>query len=262
MQWKKMQESTMQERTTDALRKNPKTVALEFANALESTTSLLTSEEGNLPSIVTVAVTVPRESLRFLSSTSLDKVGTPGLHLVVYNGQLFENSFSSLYLHFGKLSVNPDEKTANLDEDPLGWSGISDLVVTCPMPAFQFLVGQNSDTRVALVNNSTPASSQFAAVLGPHLRIYDASIKACNNFLILPNTPAAVVALDTAKNVTNRYCEHARPKVQATIVNNRLRYLSVREDLSCSTNRQLLLEGAFVETSQQSPCSMAMKPGP
>lgn len=110
MQWKKMRESTMQERTTDALRKNPKTVALEFANALESTTSLLTSAEGDLPSIVTVAVTVPLESLRFLSSTSLDKIGTPGLHLVVYNGQLFENSFSSLYLHFGKLSVNPDEK--------------------------------------------------------------------------------------------------------------------------------------------------------
>lgn len=210
---------------------------------------------------MTVALTVPRARLRFLSGASLDQVVTPGLHLAVSNGQLFENSFFSLFLHFGKLSVDPSGGTASLDEDPLGWRGTSDLVVTCPMPAFQSLVGNDGNTRVALVINSTPASSRSVNVLGPQLRIYDASMKGHDSVHILCNTSAGVAALSMPAPMANRDCQRVQPKIEARLANGRLQYLCVREDVTCSTSHQLLLKGAPVDTIQKSPCTMMVKLG-
>jgi len=248
--------------TTDALRKEPKIAAMDFAGAMNHPTSPGVPQVLDLPSIVTIALTVPRESLGFLSSTSLDQVGTPGLHLAVYNSQLFENSFFSLYLHFGKLFVNSGDNTGSIDEHAQGWRGTSDLIVTCPMPAFQFLVGNNRNTRVALVINSTPASSHFATVLGPQMRVYDTSIKDHDNVHIFPNTPTNVASLGVQARASNRHCERLKPKTKARLADSRLQYLCVREDLSCSIGRQLLLEGVPVETSQKSPCTLVVKLGP
>lgn len=109
--------------STASMRQDPKITAMEFTDDSNHATLDGTSREPNLPSIVTVALVVQRVNLEFLTSADIERLGTPGLHIAVYNGLSFENSFFSLYLHFGKLSVQSDGSARTTSEDPRGWRG-------------------------------------------------------------------------------------------------------------------------------------------
>jgi hypothetical protein len=247
--------------STDCIRQDPKITAMGLTDAFDLTALHGALSEPDLPGIVTLVLVVPRANLEFLTSTDIERLGTPGLHLAVYNSSLFENSFFSIYLHFGALSVQSDGSVRTISEDPRGWRGTSDLIVTCPVPAFQFLVGDIDKTRVALVINSTPASSQFMAKLGIHMRIYDASIKNQDNVHIFPNAPANVAGLNVPPCVVGRHREHLRPKIEARLASGILQCFCIREAISSDSGRQLLLNGASVETNQKSPCTLTVELG-
>jgi hypothetical protein len=219
------------------------------------------SRDPRFSGIVTVVLVVPRANLKFLTDIEIERLGTPGLHLAVYNGSLFENNFFSIHLQFGKLLMPYDGSAGTISEDSRGWRGNSDLIVTCPVPAVQFLVGDTDETRVALVINSTPMSSQFMTKLGVHMRIYDASVGDHDNVHIFAGAPTEFASMKILPYMADSHRKHLRPKIEARLSHDTLQCFCVRETFSSNADCQLLLEGAPVETSQQSPCTVTMALG-
>ncbi|TIA72202.1 hypothetical protein D6C83_00890, partial [Aureobasidium pullulans] len=110
----------------------------------------------DLPAIVHVALIVPRSKLRIFTDRPADQVGTPGLRLTVFNDQLFDDfNFYAIDTFFGRLKEAPAANgEMTIDEDPQGWSGTSDLIVTCAVPTWPLLVGNRKDVCLGLVVNS------------------------------------------------------------------------------------------------------------
>ena len=90
----------------------------------------------DVPSIVFVALTVPREKLEALINQDRNTVGILGLHLSITNmDQGFDNGFFATQCFFGRLlPVVNDDSICNVLADDCGEGGAADLIVTCAVP--------------------------------------------------------------------------------------------------------------------------------
>ena len=132
----------------------------------------------DVPSIVFVALTVPRERLEVFTNQDRNTVGTPGLHLSITNmDQGFDNSFFPIQCFFGRLlSVVNDDSICNVLADDRGWGGAADLIVTCAVPTWSLLLETRSSLKVALTVSSTPATSQYIHKLGLHMTVFASGV--------------------------------------------------------------------------------------
>ncbi|PPJ57989.1 hypothetical protein CBER1_11867 [Cercospora berteroae] len=214
-----------------------------------------------MPSIVAVALIVPNVRLHVFTSADRRRMGTPGLHLAVYNDKMFENSFHAIHACFGKLIIAEDSRIAMIDEDALGWGGHSELIVTSLVPTFQFLVGCKGETRAALVINSSGANTYFIPILGPHLRVFDTSIDNQQNFHILETLPGVRQQQKNSVLRAPYVCRTDEPVICTITKEGRLELLTLREQFTNNSERGHLQNGSEVLTFQESPCTVTLKLG-
>jgi hypothetical protein len=132
----------------------------------------------DVPPIVFVALTVPREKLRIFTDEDRKTIGTPGLHISITNmDQGFDNSFFAIQCFFGKLlAVAKDEGICNVLADDDGWGGTSDLIVTCAVPTWSLLLGSRSGLKVALTVTSTFGTAHYVRKLGLRMTVFASGV--------------------------------------------------------------------------------------
>ncbi|KAG9694695.1 hypothetical protein KCU95_g5549, partial [Aureobasidium melanogenum] len=213
----------------------------------------------NLPGIVHITLVVPRSSLTIFTDRPVDQVGTPGLHLHVRNNA-FDNSFFAVDTFFGQFESD-DIDTAGVVEDIRGWSGISDMIITCRVPTWGLLLGPRQDLRVELVITTSPTTSNYTMKLGPRNIVFGASLDS-KNVRILTQAPSTKprAVLDTS-SATN---QSARPNsaVVALKHDGTVQSIRVTKDFSpISEESRALKNGGMVKFSQISPCVVAVSIG-
>lgn len=239
----------------------PKAAAMKMSAIANSRETEALRKWPDMSSVVAVALVVPRDRLHVLTSADLNRVGTPGFHLSVYQEMMFDNSFHSIHACFGKLVIDENSETSTIEEDALGWRGHSDLIVTGLVSAFQFLMGGQSETRAALVLNTCASNAYFMPSLGPHMRLFTTSTDDPQNFRILPTLPG-VRRSEQATSLPKQYDSgRAEPIVSVSPRDGRLDLLTFRQDCSSNSERGHLQDGLDVQTIQESPCTITLKLG-
>ncbi|KAJ7689395.1 hypothetical protein B0H17DRAFT_937398 [Mycena rosella] len=143
-----------------------------------------------VPPLVRVFLTVPREKLQILSKH------TPTLEAGM-QGPRMCNLFSSIHAAFGTLSAigTPANPKVYFEEDRTGFQGTKPLIVSFVMPAILLTgFGSNYDPpesiSISLHVNSNPANTvKYAQALGPYLEIYSAQLLDKGKVLVLPEQP-------------------------------------------------------------------------
>ena len=153
-----------------------------------------------------------------------------------------------------------------IEEDWKGWRGQSDLIVTAPVPAFQFLVGKESETRIALVINTGPSLTYFIPLLGPHLRVFDTAINDYEHLHFLTLAPGATSASDTFEPSPPTRSQVppsivSPPTVSLSSRNGRLEVLTASVHYHGQNERDSLIRGTAVELRQDTPCTITIQFG-
>ena len=151
----------------------------------------------DVPSVVFVALVVPRNKLRIFTDGTPDSIGTPTLYLSVRHGMTLQNSFHAIQCFFGRLvQRNHTSSSCDVEEDNSGWSGSSDLIIACQIPLFTLLLGPREGVRVGLVIQTTPSTVQFTMKLGPSHIVFEAGLGDKERVWLLRNAPAVSVRPD------------------------------------------------------------------
>ncbi|KAI9702118.1 MAG: hypothetical protein M1836_001462 [Candelina mexicana] len=201
----------------------------------------------SVPPMVHIVLVVPRKKLEIFTDESPDKIGTPTLHLSIRQSDPqtgFDNRFFSIHCFFGKVIDNPSDKGACCaEEDIRGWSGGADLIVTCPVPTLQLLLGPQRGIQVALTINTTPSNTQFIRKLGMALDVFATGLNDTSRLKILERAPGLAGGPHVDKE-------------------SRSTHLQVRADIVKSSKQgQALATGCVVEVTQTGPCSLRLRFG-
>ncbi|KAJ7832644.1 hypothetical protein B0H14DRAFT_3087763 [Mycena olivaceomarginata] len=143
-----------------------------------------------VPPLVRVFLTVPREKLQILSNN------TPTLEAGMLSPRMC-NLFSSIHAAFGTLSAigTPANPKVYFEEDRTGFQGTKPLNVSFVMPAILLTgFGPNYDPpesiSISLHVNSNPANTrEYVQALGPYLETFSAQLLDKGKVLVLPEQP-------------------------------------------------------------------------
>ncbi|KAI4736111.1 hypothetical protein E4T50_13378 [Aureobasidium sp. EXF-12298] len=213
-----------------------------------------------LPGIVHIALIVPRSSLAVFTNRDIGQVGTPGIHLSVRT-RAFENSFFAIDVFFGRFESDTID-TANVVEDTSGWSGNSDMIVTCKVPTWGLLLGRRQDLRVELTVNTSPANHTYISDLGVRMTVFGTTLDSENVRVLAqaPSTKPGAVFLAEPANVR----ESTEP-ASATVALKRdgtVQCIAVTNNFVPESDAgRALKSGGVVEVSQISPCTLAVSIG-
>jgi hypothetical protein len=222
------------------------------------------------PSIIHVALVVPRHKLRIFTAESPDKIGTPRLRLSVnHKASGAENSFFAIRCFFGRLRPRGwDETHCDVEEDDFGWAGSSDLIVTCAVPAYTFLLGEADNVRVALAVDTSPSTIQFMLRLGLRMVVYECGLEDSKRLWLLREAPgtATNASGEDRDHISRRTSSGSSTKDVAVFVdlkrnfeNRSLRFHA--EFPTASDESKNLASGANVTVTQSSPCIMTLQIG-
>ncbi|KAH9894494.1 hypothetical protein F4778DRAFT_277511 [Xylariomycetidae sp. FL2044] len=260
----------------DALRMNPRQHMTQFGPPRTSgDRGLLARAE--VPPIAHIALVVPRGKLGVFTDSPNDEMGTPGLHLSVFHEPFFENCFFAIDVFFGRLVESPDrDDICHVEEDALGWSGSSDLIVTCAIPTFSLLIGRRDGVRVALAVNTSPDTISYTTKLGIRMRVYDTGLDS-ENLYVLSQAPMVARASE-GQNPRSPVGGTASPNSGSSLrlsipdtanlstihcaANGNAKTLSATLRFVANTPESVLLQdGENVEVAQASPCTMSVTVG-
>jgi len=243
--------------TASMLDKTPFAAAQVFASTIACPAVRYIERYPRIPNVVAVALVVPRGSLRIFDPTNIDRFGTPGLHMAVHCSGIYENSFFSIHLCFGKLEVDEGQHVGVIEEDERGWQGQSDLIAICFAPAFQFLIGRGADVHVALVLNSSAANYHFIPILRPSMRVYDTSITNRQNLHLLRALPGDPDKPTGALQEAYQQLECPKATTLALCRDQRLERLAFRANFTDEIeSRDLQNQDLKVKVVQEEPCAM------
>ncbi|KAI9713338.1 MAG: hypothetical protein M1812_006697 [Candelaria pacifica] len=224
-----------------------------------------------LPSMVHVVLVVPRRRLTIFTEESPDTIGTPGLHLSIRQSDPqtgFDNSFFSIHCFFGRVSENSSSTIAcSVEEDTRGWNGGADLIVTCPIPTLQLLLGPRKGIQVALTIDTTPATNQFTRKLGIPLDVFATSLDDASRLKILEKAPGlangASMLLENSSSERKSFNVSSQHTVTVQLDKSfRSTHLQYHADFAkCSEEGKALSTGGVVEMTSIGPCSLRMRIG-
>ncbi|KAG9528552.1 hypothetical protein KCU93_g4320, partial [Aureobasidium melanogenum] len=209
-----------------------------------------------LPGTVHVALIVPRSDLTCLTVHPVDVVGTPGVHLWLRN-KVFEASFFAIDVFFGHFESD-DLEVARVVEDAHGWSGTSDLIVTCKMPTWGLLVGPRQDVHIELdINTSRPVLGRIAEP-GTRARHYTATLESENvRILATPPSTKPDAVFDTYSTANSEPPGSTSASV-ALNPDGTVQSIGVTNNFADdSEESRALKNGGMVTVSQISPCVLA-----
>lgn len=219
------------------------------------------------PSIIHVALVVPRSKLRVFSAEPPDKIGTPGLHLSI-RSQVTDNSFFAIHCFFGKLKPRIDGTTGcDVEEDERGWAGSADLIVTCPVPAYTFFMGEADEIRVSLAVNTSPSTVQFISKLGYRMIVYESGLENENRLLLLRESPGINLIARSSPQIlekanSDKSSREAAPVSVHLNGDSEVQLLNYHADIpKASDEFKSLGNGAEVSVTYSSPCTMTLQVG-
>ncbi|KAK0207079.1 hypothetical protein DFS33DRAFT_1486591 [Desarmillaria ectypa] len=216
-----------------------------------------------VPPLVCLALKIPRANLNKVP----DDVGTPVLQLELRSlAAHFHNSFSFIQLIFGTLSIDGDLKDPSftITQDPLGWSGTSDLILTLWVPAWILCVSPKT-TDVMFSFRPTP-SNNFIAKLTRHLGllliIFKTKLLDHQHVFLSRRSPSfsdtspasSSLGLEQAVPISHGTSDRQPVLVKASLNSNNVTTLSIRTDVVDTNARQALLKGHSVTATQKSSC--------
>lgn len=222
----------------------------------------------DIPSVVFVALVIPRRSLEVFTKQSEKPLGTPGLHMSISNMDLaFENSFFALQCFFGKLKPQPNHSwTCEVEEDDSGWIGSADLIATCLVPAYTLLLGPRKGVRIGLNINSTPSTMQFVKKLGLQMTVFQCGLDDEKHISILREAPGVIRRDGDSSHNTQQMPSVAEANSPIPHVNldkdsravNISNHIDIPRD---SAESKHLDNGATVSVIPSSPCTVLMRIG-
>ncbi|KAF4547161.1 Hypothetical protein D9617_55g071550 [Elsinoe fawcettii] len=237
---------------------DPRALATEFGPLRQPGGEPGLLGNARIPGIASLVLVVPRSKLQVFTRESALETGTPGLHVSVYNGMEFENSFHTIDATFGRLQVDPTSRETLLEEDPLSWRGDADLIVSCFVPTFPFLVGPRNATRAALVVNSSLLDHKYIVQLGFHLRVHDVGLDDGDLYLLekpLGSANHDIISRSDSPNLKI-------PPIEDTIVIKGLntdKSTSLTITFRCNGEEaDVLSRGTQVRVLRHSLCTMAL----
>lgn len=202
-----------------------------------------------VPPVVTVFLVVPRSSLKFLESVGDAQPETPALHCDVKSPSV-HNVYPSITTAFG--SVRRTTKDGNpwvvWEEDHLGFFGISPLVVSFVAPAWTL----NESLSVALSLRATPYTIPWTRKLGIGLHLFLTKITNASHVFIVPDHPTLPQRRMLPKISTSRQ----RVEINLDRECRKISTLTTRINLVVAREKETLLKGSAVSSSQSSSCTM------
>ena len=149
---------------------------------------MLFRDWARVPPLVCVLLVVPREKVAVLNRPN---VGTPILQCDV-RSETFHNIFSEIQIVYGSITVKGTRSDARaiVTEDPKGFAGSSDLVLSVWVPAICFTISDPQKVQISLGVHSTPATSlAFRDALGLTLTVFAANLLDRKRVRVLAESP-------------------------------------------------------------------------
>ena len=256
--------------------KDPRNTPTKFGLPRDSRNEVGLLGKPHLPGYIHVALVIPRSRLGIfmggsggLPDTAHDStLGTPGLHLSVYNESLFENRFYGIDAVFGKLRDIKAEDRSGILVDPKGWQGKADLIVTCVVATFPFLVGSRESTRVALCVDATLGTIEYKSNQRVTLRVFDAGLNDTQSLKLLREAPErrsstqSVHKMQPSTRPQSLPVESSADRLpKVTLSPDGTINICVRAEILNTTNGEALSPDVPVIILQSSPCCLELMIG-
>ncbi|MCJ1483963.1 hypothetical protein MMC06_004131 [Schaereria dolodes] len=251
-----------------ALGQSPRELSTTVYGAIRSTSSetgLL--QKYSLPSIVYLALVVPRDKLIIFTKSNPDGFEASRLRISILQeaAQGFENYFFSIDCFFGKLKPRSDKDGfCDVEEDVGGWTGQGDLIVTCPVPTYTLLIGPRIGIKVRLVVNTSPLLSDYVEKIGTTLKIFECGLADEKHLYFLRKAPG--IQRDETELLR-------KSRIISTTDQSRFPRVDLNHDgtTKCMTIRtqfpqnspegDALQQGAAVVIAQPTPCCLSLRVG-
>ena len=214
---------------------------------------------------------VPRDRVEIFT-TSWEKSGNPGAHISVsYDPSGTKNDHFSIQCFFGSLNrVTEDGAYYEVDEDPFGWAGSSDLIVTCAIPSPKLVSSSLENAQISMAVNKTWLTSTFDWGHGADMIIYSCAFTDTEHVLLLKTAPSCgergqrdTRTLPNANQIDgvpdSSASKDHQPSITSLSIYDSTGFLTVHDSLSKDSEESAALAlGAQVVASQSSPCTMRL----
>ncbi|KAK0243382.1 hypothetical protein EDD85DRAFT_814852 [Armillaria nabsnona] len=230
--------------------------------SIESAHGIFRRWVDSIPPLVCLALKIPRANLDKVP----DDIGTPVLQLELRSlAAHFHNSFSFLQLIFGTLSIDGDPKDPSftITQDPLRWSGVSDLILTLWVPAWILCVSPKT-TEVMFSFRSTPSNkfiTKLQQKLGLLLIIFKTKLLDDQHVFLSRRNPSFSDTCPTSSILKQAGVPSAtyddRPFfIKASLNPDNVTTLSIRTDVVDTNAREALLKGHGITATQKTSCQV------
>lgn len=211
----------------------------------------------SLPGTVHVALIVPRSNFAVFTARQL---GTPGVHLSV-RGHGFDNYFHAIDVFFGLFESDAID-SSKVVQDTSGWSGTSDMIVTCRIPTRGLLLGHRQDLHVELNINTSLVDSGYIPLLGVRMTIFGATLDSKNVRIL---TQAPCTKPESVSHTEPARFTESTDTISATVALKRdgtLQSIAVTNNfVPDSDEDRALKSGGVVKSLQISPSVLAISIG-
>ena len=159
----------------------------------------------DVPPVVCVVLKVPRRHIKILEDMVTEEMPTPSLECQSkWRNSI--NVYSSLQFVFGDIerSASNGESVVKILEDPKGWEGCSDLIVTFYVPSWTLLNCEPKNLEIGLhFHNSASTMLSLSAKLGMSLAIYSSTLADAEHLQLVRERPGNVGELDRLRAITS-----------------------------------------------------------
>jgi hypothetical protein len=226
------------------------------------------SDWDNVPPLVRVILTVPREKVEVLQS-SVSQVSTPPMQCDVRGG-FSHNIFTSIHVAFGRVVPmgSKAQPWAVFEEDPEHWKGASPLVVSFVMPAFLLVtIEPMRNLRARFGVRSTTGTVLLMPKLGFELSVFTAEVMDESHVYILPERPLpSRTQVPSQTPIANRALSSQIGESGPAIVEldtecEFVASLTSRVSVTSEQSKLLFGSGTTPQIAQVSPCMMRISIG-
>ncbi|KAG8724356.1 hypothetical protein FRC09_019634 [Ceratobasidium sp. 395] len=219
----------------------------------------------DVPPVVCVVLTVPRKHLKVLLENK-DTTGVPQLEIALKSFQPggMKHGYASLHCTWGKIIDSPESDIVTLEEDPAGFTGSSDLMVSFwassrivgePDVGVAFALKTSSHSEAVFMNKTASGLVVFAAELNDPLFMrvlgYRPSTGSKVELVELP--PITSLSVSSSVKII--------PTLGTGPTERHVVSFTGRVDIESPGEREALVGGAEVDANQVSPCTMSLKFG-
>lgn len=207
--------------------------------------------------ILNLVLMLPRKTLQGFMNDSYKHGNSDVKICVTHKPSRERHTFGSLQTFFGSMRRNAADPSAyDVVEDLLGWSGSSDLIVTCPVLSSSLFLASADEVSVSLSINNYTSPGSFQS---PRRVVYECAISNTERVLLLNAAPMSGGCTNPSVSLPVTSSAEATC-VSACISKGRIVSLCYRDQLPTGSKQSKApAENGDIIVRQSSPCSMTLK---